>query len=124
MFFQLLSTIKANLVAKFMQSAYLCVIFHVKHKENFSRFKLDFQFFLKSKMVAKMAFTFGDVTGLQQHHHSKNIPHLVTKIKGFPGKIVSKYCNISKTPRRGSIHPPPPFPVPQWGYEFACTSKG
>ena len=33
MFFQLLSTIKANLVAKFMQSAYLCVIFHVKHKK-------------------------------------------------------------------------------------------
>ena len=24
-------------------------------------------------------------------------------------KIVSKYCNISKTPGRGSIHPPPPM---------------
>ena len=23
------------------------------------------------------------------------------------GRIVSKYCNISKTPGRGSIHPPP-----------------
>ena len=33
MFFQLLSTIKVNLVAKIMQSAYLCVIFHVKHKK-------------------------------------------------------------------------------------------
>ena len=32
MFFQLLSTIKVNLVAKIMNSAYLCVIFHVKHK--------------------------------------------------------------------------------------------
>ena len=32
MFFQLLSTIKVNLVAKIMQIAYLCVIFHVKHK--------------------------------------------------------------------------------------------
>ena len=31
--FQLLSTIKVNLVAKIMQSAYLCVIFHVKHKK-------------------------------------------------------------------------------------------
>ena len=30
MFFQLLSTIKVNLVAKIMQSAYLCVIIHVK----------------------------------------------------------------------------------------------
>ena len=33
MFFQLFSTIKVNLVAKIMQSAYLCVIFHVKHKK-------------------------------------------------------------------------------------------
>ena len=32
MFFELLSTIKENLVAKIMQSAYLCVIYHVKHK--------------------------------------------------------------------------------------------
>ena len=31
MFFQLLSTIKVNLVAKIMQSVYLCVIFLVKH---------------------------------------------------------------------------------------------
>ena len=35
MFFQLLSTIKLNLVAKILQSAYLCVIFHVKHKPDF-----------------------------------------------------------------------------------------
>ena len=33
MFFQLLSTIKVNLVAKIIQSAYLCDIFHVKHKK-------------------------------------------------------------------------------------------
>ena len=32
MFFQLFSTINDNL-AKTMQSAYLCVIFHVKHKK-------------------------------------------------------------------------------------------
>ena len=32
------------------------------------------------------------------------------------GKIVSKYCNISKTPGRGSIHPPPPSLLePRWG---------
>ena len=30
MFFQMFSTIKVNLVAKIMQSAYLCVIFHNK----------------------------------------------------------------------------------------------
>ena len=33
MFFQLFSTIKVNRVAKIMQSAYLCAIFHVKHKK-------------------------------------------------------------------------------------------
>ena len=43
MFFQLLSTIKVNLVAKMMQSAHLCVMFHVKHKKyHFSRFYPDF----------------------------------------------------------------------------------
>ena len=33
MFFQLLSTIKVNLVAEIMQRAYLCVTFHLKHKK-------------------------------------------------------------------------------------------
>ena len=33
MFFQLLSTIKVNLEAETMQSAYLCVTFHVKHEK-------------------------------------------------------------------------------------------
>ena len=33
MFFQLLSTVKVNFVAKIMQSAYLYVIFHVRHKK-------------------------------------------------------------------------------------------
>ena len=33
MFFQLLSTIKVNLLAKIMQSAYLCVIFHVENQK-------------------------------------------------------------------------------------------
>ena len=32
-FVQLLSTIKVNLVAKIMQSAYLCVIFHFNYKK-------------------------------------------------------------------------------------------
>ena len=39
MFFQLLSTIKVNLVAKNMQSAYFCIIFHVKqNNDHFLRF--------------------------------------------------------------------------------------
>ena len=37
------------------------------------------------------------------------------------GEIVSNYCNIAKTPGRGSI--PPPL-IPRLGYEFACTSEG
>ena len=32
-FFKVLSIIKVNLVGKIMPSAYLCVIFHVKHKK-------------------------------------------------------------------------------------------
>ena len=39
------------------------------------------------------------------------------------GKVVLKYCNISKTLERGSINPPFPFVAPR-GYEFACTSAG
>ena len=43
MFFQLLSRMEVNLVAKMMQSGYLSVIILVKHKNyHFSRFQLDF----------------------------------------------------------------------------------
>ena len=38
------------------------------------------------------------------------------------GKIVSKYCNISKPPGRGSINPL--FCHGGGIYEFACTSEG
>ena len=31
----------------------------------------------------------GDVTGLQQRHHPKKVPHLVERIKGFPLKAKS-----------------------------------
>ena len=54
-FFQLFSTIKVNLLAEIMQSAYLCVIIHVK----------QLPFLVKSKMATIV----GDVTGLQQRHH-------------------------------------------------------
>ena len=42
-------------------------------------------------MAAKMTTIVGDVTGLQQRHHPKSIPHLVKTTKG---RIVSKYFNI------------------------------
>ena len=94
-----------------MQSAYLSVIFLFKHKKlPFLAVLAWFLFLVKSKM----ANIVGDVTGLQQCHHPWNIPYLVKKIK--EGKIVSKYCNISKTLGRSSIHPPPP-PTP-------CTTVG
>ena len=41
-----------------MQSAYLCVIFHVKHKKS--------SFLILGTMVAKMTTIVGDVAGLQQ----------------------------------------------------------
>ena len=71
MFFQLLSTIKVNLVAKILQSVYLCVIFHVKHKKLLflAVLTLHFQFLVKSKMAAKMTTIAGDA-GLKQLHHS------------------------------------------------------
>ena len=45
-----------------MQSAYLCVIFHVKHKKS--------PFVILGKMVAKMTTIVGDVAGLQQRQHT------------------------------------------------------
>ena len=44
------------------------------------------------------------------------------------GKIVSKYCNISKTAGRGSFNPPTPPPpptplVPRWGYELRVRPR-
>ena len=56
MFFQLPSTIKVNLAAEIMQSAYLCVIFHFNLVSN-------------SLVKFKMATFFGDVIGLQQRRH-------------------------------------------------------
>ena len=68
-------------MAKIMQSAYLCVIFRVEHK----------------KLPFLAVLTWFLILGKIQEDQ-----RLSTK-----GKIVSKYCNISKTPGRGSVHPPP-----------------
>ena len=48
-------------MAKIMQRAYLCVIFHVKHKK---------KTFLMVMMAAMIATIVGNTTGLQQRHHS------------------------------------------------------
>ena len=49
----------------------------------------------------------GNVSGLQQRHHPKNIPHPVNLDQRLSAKdkIVSKYCKLSKSPERDSIHP-------------------
>ena len=64
-------------------------------------------------MTAKMATIVRDVTGLQQCHHSAKYTSFPCKDQrlSIEGKIVSKYCNISKTlGREGSVNyqPPPP----------------
>ena len=68
-------------MAKIMQNAYLCDISLVEHK----------------KIPFLAVLTWFLILGKIQEDQ-----RLSTK-----GKIVSKYCNISKTPRRGSVHPPP-----------------
>ena len=126
LFFQLLSTIKVNLVAKILQSTYLCVIFHVNHKT--LPFLAVLSWFL---LLGKIQDGGQDGYHCWWRHRPPAAPlpikytspcweeqRLSTK-----GKLVSKYCNISKTPGRGSIHPLPPV-EPRQGYEFACTSEG
>ena len=110
-----------------MQRAYLCLTLHVKHR------KLPFIAILTWFLIL------GKIQdGGQDGDHcwwSHRPPAASPRIKytsscwvdqslSTYGKIVSKYCNISKTLLRGSIHPPPPLPlVPRWWYEFACTSE-
>ena len=62
---------KVNLVAKIMQSVYLCVIFSCKAQiiTISCGFNLISHFVVNSKIAAKLTTIVGDVTGLQQRHH-------------------------------------------------------
>ena len=108
MFSQLFSTIKVNLVAKIMQSAYLCVIFHVKHKK--TPFLAVLTWFL---ILGKIQD--GDHCWWRHRPPAAPLPIKYTSScwedqrLSTKGKIFSKYCNISKTLRRGTIQPPPPL---------------
>ena len=63
---QLLSTVEVNLVANIMQSAWLCVIFHVKHKKlPFLAVLTWFLLFGKIQDGGQDATIVGDITGLQ-----------------------------------------------------------
>ena len=59
--------IKVKLVDKMMQSTYLRVILHFKHKKLPIHAVFTWFLILGKKITAQMA-TFGDVTGLQQCH--------------------------------------------------------
>ena len=122
-FFQLFSTTKVNLLTKIMQSAYLCVIFHIEHKKIFLAVLSWFLILGKIQGGGQD----GDHCWWRQRPPAAPPPLKYTSSCwedqrfSTKGKIVLKYCSISKTPGRGSIHP---LLVPRWGYEFACTSEG
>ena len=61
MFFQLFSTIKVNLVAKIIQSAYLCYLFFMSSTKK--PFLAVLTWFL---ILAKIQDGVGDVTGTQE----------------------------------------------------------
>ena len=108
MFFQLLSTIKVNLVAKIMQSAYLCVIFHVKHKK--LPFLAVYTWFLipgKIQDGGQDDHHCCDVAGLQHRHHPWKIRHLVKKIKGFLLKVKSFHNTATYQKLEEGVPSPP-----------------
>ena len=103
MFFQLLSTIKVNIVAKIKQSVYLCVIFHVKHKK--LTFLAVFTLFpilgrWRPLLVTSQASSSATTHKIYFILLRRSRQRLSTK-----SKIVSICCNILKTPGRGLINP-------------------
>ena len=63
---------------------------------------------IKSKMATMFSAA---VTVLQRRHHPQNIPHISCREdQRLPteGKVISKYCNISKINGRSSINPHAP----------------
>ena len=60
---------------------------------------------------------FGDVTNLQQRHHPIKYTSSCREDqrRSTEGKIVSKYCNTSKTQGGGSINPHSPYLVHNGG---------
>ena len=107
MFFQLLSTTKVNLVAKIMQSAYLCVIFHVKHKKLLFLAVLTW-FLILGKIQD------GDHCWWRHRPPAAPPPikytSFVKKIKGFPLKVRSFQNTATHQKLRGGIPSPPPVP--------------
>ena len=125
-FFQLFSTIKVKPVDRMIRSAYFCVTLHFRHR------KLPFIAILTWFLIL------GKIQdGSQDNDHiilfcwRQKPPAAPPPIKytsscwedqrfSTESKIVSKYCNISKTLGSGST-PPPPHPLYQ-GY-LSCESS-
>ena len=109
MFFQLFTTIKVNLVAKITQSAYLCVIFHVKQKK--SPFLVVLPWFLNLGEIQ-------DGDHCWWRHRPPAAPPLIKysfscredQRLSTEGKIVSEYSNIPKPLGGFQLLPPPPTP--------------
>ena len=120
-FFQFLSTIIVNLVHTIVQSAYLCVIFHVKHKRyHSSRFLPDFQFLVKYKM----ANIIGGVTGLQHCLEMYLISLRRSKVFDWRQNRFELLHHIKNSGKWFIQLPPPPHtPCTRVGV-FACTSEG
>ena len=108
--FSLLSTIKAKLVdIIIMQSNYLCVILDVKHQKQL--ILTLFNWFLILDKISPRWRQDGDHV-LWRHKPPAAPPPIKYREDQrlfTEGKIVSKYCNISKTEGRGFINPPPPL---------------
>ena len=109
-FFQLFSTIKVKPVDRMIRSAYFCVTLHVRHR------KLPFIAILTWFLILGKI---QDGDHCWWRHRPPAAPPPIKYTSSCwedqrfstEGKIVSKYCNISKTLGSGSI-PPPPLLVP------------
>ena len=74
-----------------------------------------FTWLKKSKMAAKMATTFGDVTDHQQRHQPYYVPHLREKINGFPLKAKSFRNTATHQKLKGGVPSTSPVLYQGWG---------
>ena len=121
MSFQFLSTIKVNLVAKIVQSAYLCVIFHVKHRELLFLAVLTW-FLILGKIQD------GDHCCWRHRPPAalppRNIPLLVKKIKGLPLKVKSFRNTATYQKLWGGVPSTPPPPCTTVGVWICLYVRG
>ena len=97
-----------------MQGTYLCVILNAKNKKKLPILAV----FTWSLTLFKIQDGGQDGDHCWWRHRPPAAPPPIKYTSFFredqwlstEGKIVSKYCNISKTLGRGSINPPPPPP--------------